>query len=340
MLTLTRSHLENLYSHLFDAALPPGFLFGVRGAVPAAPGSLTLVPRAQHLDQYDDAIGFMLDGRGHAYQGSVDPGRYYTLHPDNPGGCAHVVEGHYTFYKGPHKHEPRAWKGENVLCWRDKNRNGVQDPSEQHVFLVKTSIDLHYGGYGNTIGEYSAGCQIVHQPYWEVFRDLTYSLFGHVTTYWLIEYHMLLEAVAGQPSPSMTINGVPVARTCPVWVSDDLHVVAAVRDLLGHLNGSGHTISVEYEALPTPALLFSAGETIVPGKLVDGRLVCEVAALLRAIDPAAVIHWHADQKRVEVLSALLQAVTPSPQVLERLAEIDEDDPVVDQALSGTFCTGI
>lgn len=100
--TLTRALLAQLYDQLFGETLPEKFLFGVRGAVPVSAGSLTLTQQAQSADAYDDAIGFMAGQNGHAYLGSVDPGKYYTTHPmDASLGCAHVMEGHYTFVKGP-----------------------------------------------------------------------------------------------------------------------------------------------------------------------------------------------------------------------------------------------
>ncbi len=329
MLTLTRSLFADLYNHLFNEALPEQFLFGVRGAVPSSPGSLTLVPVSQQLDQYDDAIGFMVDGHGHAYHASVDPGRYFTRHPMEAGGCAHVIEGRYAFAKGAHRHEPRAWKGRNVRCWRDRNRSGVQDPAEQQVFVVQTSIDLHYGGRGNSVGEFSAGCQVVRQPSWDIYRDLTYSLFGERAEYWLLSFHALNEAQSSQPSPSVAVNGVFLPRTCPVWISDQLHLVGVARDLLAHLQRDGQPLEFTFRAEAPPSLVFAPEGSAVPGKLVDNRLVCEVAALLRTLDPSAEIEWLPAQKQARVTSTRLRAATPSPQAVAELPEVNDETPIPD-----------
>jgi hypothetical protein len=327
MLTVTRALLADLYSHLFGEVLPERLLFGVRGAVPSSPGSLTLRPVAQQVDQYDDAIGYMADGNGRAYQGSVDPGRYFTLHPMDAAGCAHVIEGRYSFAKGAHNHEPRAWKGIDVHCWRDRNRDGVQNPSERQLFIVRASIDLHYGGRGNIVGEFSAGCQVVRQPHWDTYRDLTYHLFGAVAQYWLIDYHALDEAQSGQRSPAVTINGVPVPRTCPMWISEQLHLVAVARDFLDHLQLDGRPPEYRYQPAP-PALLFASG-AVVPGKLVNDRLVCEVALLLKALDAEVEIAWIAAEKRAAVTSARVRESNPEPAPVERLAEAEDETAVPD-----------
>jgi hypothetical protein len=330
MLTLTRPLLADLYSHLFDAPLPPRFLFGVRGAVPTEPGSLTLEPKEQHLDVCDDAIGFMVDDRGHTYQGSVDPGRHFTQHPMPSAaqfGCAHVIEGHYTFVKGPHKHETRAWKGQNVHCWRDRDRDGRQDPSERREFIVGASIDLHYGGESNTVGEYSAGCQIVRQPHWNTYRDLTYNLFGPSAQYWLIDYNTLKEVHTDGRRPSVTINGVALPKTTPMWVSAAGHVVAIARDLLALLQLDGQSPAIDYQASPTPTIRFHPGDRTVPGQLVADRLVCEVAAVLRAMDPAAGIEWVPGEKQMRVTSAPVKIATTPPPSIPHLQEADDDTPV-------------
>ncbi len=326
-ITLTRALLSQLYDHLFGETLPDKFLFGVRGAVPVSAGSLTITPQAQNLDAYDDTIGYMVGENGHAYIGSVDPGRYYTIHPENSAlGCAHVIEGHYTFVKGSHKKEPHAWKGQNVHCWRDKNKNGVQDPAEKTVYVVTVSIDLHYGGVSNTVGEYSAGCQVVKQPNWDTYRDNTYSLFPNEATYWLININSLLQLQAQKPLPTVFINGVALPKDTPMWFSEEGRIVSPARSFLAHLVLDNAPITFTYSATPTPTITLPNGGTAT-GKLVNGQLVCAVGDMLRALDPSANVGGNIEKAVVTATSSHFSAVAPITQQLATLPEAEDETPI-------------
>lgn len=325
--TLTRALLAQLYDQLFGETLPEKFLFGVRGAVPVSAGSLTLTQQAQSADAYDDAIGFMAGQNGHAYLGSVDPGKYYTTHPmDASLGCAHVMEGHYTFVKGPHKHEAHAWKGQNVKCWRDKNRNGTQDPAEKTIFVVTTSIDLHYGGNSNVVGEYSAGCQVVKQPNWPAYRDNTYSLFGNQATYWLLHINSLLQLQQKKPLPTVFINGVALPKDTPMWFSEEGRIVSPARSFLSQLQLDHAPIKFTYKATPTPAITFANGRS-AGGKLVSGQLVCAVGDMLRALDAGATVGGSIEKAVVTATSSHFEAISPITQQIATLPEAADETPI-------------
>lgn len=326
-ITLTRAMLAQLYNTLFGETLPEKFLFGVRGAVPTAPGSLTLTPHVQNIDAYDDAIGFMAGQNGHAYIGSVDPGRHYTLNPmDSSAGCAHVIEGRYTFVKGPHRSEPRAWKGQNVHCWRDKNRNGSQDPAEKTIYVVQVSIDLHYGGRGNVVGEYSAGCQVVKQPGWDAYRDSTYSLFGNQATYWLIHINSLLNLQMKKATPTVFINGVALPKDTPMWFSEEGRIAAPARSFLAHLQLDSAPVKFTYTPTPAPAITFAGGGSAA-GKLVSGQLICAVGDMLRALDKNAKVEGNVEQGVVKATSSRFAAISPLAQQIATLPEAADETPV-------------
>lgn len=319
MITLTRALLEQTYQHLFGEPLPSMFLFGIRGAKPVVQEGLDIEPCPQQLDLYDDTIGFMVsDGRGHCYSGSVDPGRYYTENPmPGTGGCAHVLEGHYTFVKGQHKSEPRAWKGLNVKCWRDLDRDNVQGADENKVYTLATSIDLHYGG-NNTVGEYSAGCQVVRRPYWATYRDLTYSLFPNTATYWLLNVHTLLQMQTDNVVPTVIINNTPVPSEVPLWLSLEGRVVTPLRSFLAHLQSGGMPVSLVYDAV--------AGTTIngvlIQGSLVHNQYVCAVGDILRLLDGSIDISWDAGSARITANSQVVAVVAP---VSTMIASFEDDD---------------
>jgi hypothetical protein len=153
--------------------------WGLRGAVPAtAGGPLSIELAANRPDWCNDTLGFA-GAEFLVVRGSVDPGAYYTAHPLNPGGCAHLANGEWQFQRGLHKGRPAFVQYGDFRIWRDGNRDQVQQLREPAHPEAGTGIDLHAGVYGDRVEKSSAGCQIVTGGWngrpWLTYRDLGFK---------------------------------------------------------------------------------------------------------------------------------------------------------------------
>jgi hypothetical protein len=148
------------------------FLWGMRGAVPLSPNSQELSLRNGRPFLYDDVIG--IGGPiWRAYQGSVDPGSYYTAKPMNRKGAAHLValdsearRGNvYRYKKGMHGSGSRGRMafvqaaGVNII--RDLDRDGIAEGFEPYQANVWIGLHIHDGGSNLDVGSWSAGCQVI-----------------------------------------------------------------------------------------------------------------------------------------------------------------------------------
>jgi len=122
-----------------------------------APGYVSLTPKK--FNHYTSTIGCF--GAGfQLWEGSVDPGDDYTYSPTNPAGVAHLCDGKWTYHLGEHKGHPALVQAGPVQVWRDYDEDFAQDAGE----VVESGwfgINIHAGGTGPTIDDYSAGCQII-----------------------------------------------------------------------------------------------------------------------------------------------------------------------------------
>lgn len=154
-------------------------LVGLRSAIPAGQGS-TVQLVAEEPDRYNDTL--VLFGQGSAGQpvcrcflGTVDPGRYWTQHPEPQRGCAHLLNGQYRYTLGRHKGYPALVQAAKVSIWRDTNRNFIRDGKD----FVETGffgINIHAGGTTAQVGKWSAGCTVIRggrfgRP-WQSFMQL------------------------------------------------------------------------------------------------------------------------------------------------------------------------
>lgn len=166
-------------------------LLGVRGATPAGPAVLWTAPNV--ADRYNDSI--VVFGRAlRAFLGSVDPGAWYTNRPLDSDGCAHLLNGHWTYQFGTHRGHPALVQAAPVKVWRDKDKDTTRDPHE----LTESGwfgINIHAGGVGLNVGPNSAGCQVIQGGWtgeaWESFyRACERSGQSHFD-YWLIDAETL-----------------------------------------------------------------------------------------------------------------------------------------------------
>ena len=189
------------YATSLGASVSPGVtrLFGVRGAVPHGNAELSL--RDNVLNLWNDTIGIW--GNDFAlYQGTVDPGLDYTVHPENNKGAAHLLtleESHgkvWHFKWGLHKGQYKCLvQAEQFTIRRDLDKDGVGEPNEP-LDGGDFGIHIHWGGNMEKVGAWSAGCQVISgkdgpESPWANFRTRLEGTGQSTFAYYLIDGHAL-----------------------------------------------------------------------------------------------------------------------------------------------------
>lgn len=127
------------------------------------------------FNEYNDSIlvsvnpPFRRDGAVFAFQASVDPGK--VDHP-NPKGVAHLADGQYLYRLGKHRgREPALVQDEpvKVIRYMDDSKETSSQIFEETGWF---GIQIHRGGNGPTVGNWSAGCQVVRGKQWPLFLHL------------------------------------------------------------------------------------------------------------------------------------------------------------------------
>jgi hypothetical protein len=146
---------------------------------PTEDGSLGVSLVEPQPNSYDDLTGAFGNDLC-LFPGTVDPGRFYSLHPQRPAGCAHTVsldeKGGKPFRRiiGRHKGRPAFIQSGPVVIWRDSDRSMTQDPGEQAHSEVGNGIDFHsMGTIQNNLGLWSAGCWGTKKQHWAEFWQRT-----------------------------------------------------------------------------------------------------------------------------------------------------------------------
>jgi hypothetical protein len=147
--------------------------FGFNSYVVGIEGmNLDWTPNADRIDEYNDLICIVdvdytgLVSLGRAYKGTTEAGKYYTDHPLNPQGAAHVKLD--CFHKdiwvlGTHRNQPNCLVqiGGEITITRDLDRDGTRkgDSNEVSGYF---GINFHsaFDDQG-TIDRWSAGCCVV-----------------------------------------------------------------------------------------------------------------------------------------------------------------------------------
>ena len=114
-------------------------------------------------DEYNDTIiALWKDQTGEkivkSYIGSTSPGKFAKFY--NTKGDANLVPGRYAYKRGKHNGYDALVQADEFTVWRDKNKSGIRTDSS----LVETGwfgINLHAGGTGSNVKNWSAGCQII-----------------------------------------------------------------------------------------------------------------------------------------------------------------------------------
>ena len=138
-----------------------------------APGELHLCGvrvGAQGSDRYDDLL-FVFGSRLDSFPCTVDPGRTFSAHPENPQGCAHLTWGRWRYRQGLHKGKPALVQAAPVTVRRDRDRDGVAEANEP-LDTGMFGVNIHRGGSSPAVGSWSAGCQVIPVAHWGRFWNL------------------------------------------------------------------------------------------------------------------------------------------------------------------------
>jgi hypothetical protein len=162
-------------------------LMGLRLCVPWADapddGKYYLSLAGKQFNHYTSTIGLFGTAFG-TWLGSVDPGDDYTYDPANPAGCAHLTDGVWLYQAGLHKGHDALVQAGPVTVWRDTDKDFAQDAGEP-LDTGWFGINIHAGGTGETIDDWSAGCQIL-QGGWDgdPWQNFLATLYGSGRKTW------------------------------------------------------------------------------------------------------------------------------------------------------------
>lgn len=139
--------------------------------------SKTLSKIADTPDRWNDSIGILTFDANSSpkilclYEGTTEPGLYYTRNPLNRGGAARLQLGfHKNLWSvGLHRgYEALSQVGTATLV-RDLNKNGARDDKVSRE--LNNGINLHTtkttgwkGAFNDFVGQWSAGCVVIKEP--------------------------------------------------------------------------------------------------------------------------------------------------------------------------------
>jgi hypothetical protein len=109
------------------------------------------------------------------YRASTRPGKFSKFY--SVKGDAHLIPGRYTYKRGIHKDYDALVQAGEVSVWRDINKDGIRDLNSQ-VEVGWFGINIHAGGAGEFVGNWSAGCQViwggrdVNSPFEQFMTDI------------------------------------------------------------------------------------------------------------------------------------------------------------------------
>lgn len=134
-------------------------------------------PNNDAPDQWNDSIGLLTftDGKPKflcLYQGTTEPGKYYTLNPLNKSGAARLQLGFHKelWIVGQHRGYEALQQIGSATLVRDKNRNYLRDDTA--TVETGNGINLHSTSpkfLPNLIGKFSAGCVVIQK--WNEFLN-------------------------------------------------------------------------------------------------------------------------------------------------------------------------
>ena len=135
----------------------------------------------EQKDAFNDFICVAAREAVFMFQGTTDPGRYWTenggYNPDKQG-VAHLCYGYHknAYMIGKHgDYDALVQWGAPVKIWRDKNRNHKHDEGDI-ITSGYFGINIHMADknyIAQTVGQWSAGCQVIQNPSdFKIFMEL------------------------------------------------------------------------------------------------------------------------------------------------------------------------
>lgn len=189
MIRLANDMIRAALARLGHPAPEPGrlHLLGIRGATPT---SATEITRIENLaDRYNDTIT-PFGSEIVAMVATVDPGATFTRSPLHPQGCAHLLNGAWTYKRGLHRGRRALVQAAPVRIWRDRDKDFARDPHEM-VESGFFGINIHAGGAGPAVGSWSAGCQVIAGGWdgapWQTLMRLVRAADQATYRYYLID---------------------------------------------------------------------------------------------------------------------------------------------------------
>ena len=148
-------------------------------------------------NKFDDkiTISYKVNGewKFHCYDCTTDPGRYWVENIMRKEGVAALKEGQY---RRSHKIRLHAGQQNPVTVYRDANKDGCYDLSDDNTQTGLYGINIHRatareGKKSTKVDKWSAGCQVIAaNKDWKEFMDICYKareIWGNNFTYTLIE---------------------------------------------------------------------------------------------------------------------------------------------------------
>lgn len=137
----------------------------------------------QDQDIFNDVILLMIGENIYSFNGTTDPGKYWTENAAKEwgvAGVAHLMEGWYprTYKIGPHMGEDALVQyGNAVTVWRDIDKDFNFNPEIDVIQSGYFGINIHYTKNNpEHIGRWSAGCQVIHyREDWIAFLKMVES---------------------------------------------------------------------------------------------------------------------------------------------------------------------
>lgn len=127
---------------------------------------------------------------------SVDPALIRTQHPVNPNGCAHLVDGSYTYKRIElgEKKSVFAMPDGDIKFWRDRNRDGQRNEGEA-IETARMGLWIIPGSLNVKGDDWSAGSQVIagggNGGPWKRFVEILKAAPKDQFTYTLVDSHDL-----------------------------------------------------------------------------------------------------------------------------------------------------
>jgi len=178
--------------------------------------SLEITKRNLEPDKYRCTIVQLFKGKLMAFQATTLPGAYYTVNPMGPEGAARLMNGRWILRRGLHNGNPALVQGGVMLIMRDTDKDYNMDWDTDYFQAGNWfGINNHAGGGTDSIGKWSAGCQVVRGSFtngyslswqseqWKIYKNRAYSSLNQSYNYVLVPYDWLERCVVNSETICM-----------------------------------------------------------------------------------------------------------------------------------------